>query len=82
MNLTLNLIKEAFVVGILLVVLTHIIMNLLFLYKKSFYLSSKKNYNFELIVFMSGFLFHILCEITGLNIWYLKNSVAYKRTMS
>lgn len=25
------------------------------------------------ILFISGFLFHIICEFTGVNIWYVRN---------
>jgi hypothetical protein len=31
--------------------------------------------NLNLKLFLSAFLFHIFCEITGLNIWYSKNYV-------
>ena len=24
-------------------------------------------------LFISGFLFHIICEVTGVNVWYAKN---------
>ena len=29
-----------------------------------------------LFLFLVGFLIHILCEITGLNLWYCKNGSA------
>lgn len=82
MNLILDLVKEAFVVGILLVLIVHLVINILSMYDPSFLVSNKKNYNLEIVVFTSGFLFHILCELLGINIWYLNNSVAYKRTQS
>jgi hypothetical protein len=49
---------EAFIVGALLVAL--------------FFLLSKLTKNTLLAVFVSGALFHIVCEATGLNAWYAK----------
>jgi hypothetical protein len=30
-------------------------------------------------MFILGFLFHVLCEIAGVNRWYCKNGVACKK---
>jgi hypothetical protein len=61
---------EAPIIGILLVILfsiTIIILQLIPLLKKN------HNLNIILSVFISGALFHIICEYTGLNVWYSKN---------
>lgn len=61
---------EAPIIGILLVILfsiTIIILQLIPLLKKN------HNLNMFLSVFISGALFHIICEYTGLNVWYSKN---------
>jgi hypothetical protein len=61
---------EAPIIGILLVILfsiTIIILQLIPLLKKN------HNLNMILSVFISGALFHIICEYTGLNVWYSKN---------
>ena len=35
-----------------------------------------KNHIMEFSLFFTGFLFHIICEFSGLNKWYCKNSKA------
>jgi hypothetical protein len=35
-----------------------------------------KNHIMEINLFLSGFLFHIGCEVSGLNLWYAKNKIA------
>ena len=35
-----------------------------------------KNYVMEICLFLSGFLGHLLFEITGINKWYCKNGYA------
>jgi hypothetical protein len=37
-----------------------------------------KNYIMEITLFLIGFTFHVLCEITGVNDWYCKNRVKCK----
>ena len=61
---------EAPVVGILLVVLFLLILVLL-----NFIPLFKENHNIHMMlsVFISGYLFHILCEYTGVNTWYSKD---------
>lgn len=54
-----TLMFEALIVGILLVAI--------------FILSSKLTKNTLYAVFASGAVFHILCEVTGVNAWYAKN---------
>jgi len=55
---------EAVVVGVGLVILYNII-DFLFAYFK---------YPVQqfVLLFLSGFLFHVLCEYTGVNVWYVK----------
>lgn len=72
MNLIFDLLIEAFVVGVLLLLLYK------FIHSLFDFFGIKSDYTFDVILFISGFLFHILCEITGVNNWYLTNSVAYK----
>jgi len=35
-----------------------------------------KNHIMEISLFLTGFLLHIICEYTGINKWYCKNSYA------
>jgi hypothetical protein len=53
-----TLLIEAFIVGILLVAV--------------FYFVSKFTKSTLQAVFLSGALFHLLCEATGVNAWYAK----------
>ena len=64
------LLTEAPVVGILLVVLFSLILVLL-----NFITWFKENHSVHMMlsVFLSGILFHILCEYSGINTWYSKN---------
>ena len=75
-----KLLKEAFFVGILMIVVGTLI---------SFILSKvsnkdippvckdwNKNYIMELSLFLTGFVAHIICEYIGLNKWYCKNGNA------
>jgi hypothetical protein len=57
---------EALIVGILLILV----------YNPIYYLL--KDYNNNFILFLSGCLFHILCEYSGVNIWYVND---YKRIL-
>lgn len=57
---------EGIVVGILLIIIYNIIDIILGV-----------NYNKNIKLFMSGFIFHILCEIFGVNIWYVKEYNKY-----
>ena len=52
---------EAFVIGILLVGLFNIIKKII------------PQYSQMIILFVTGAAFHILCEISGINLWYAKN---------
>jgi hypothetical protein len=57
---------EGIVVGILLICMYNIIDIILGV-----------NYNQMIKLFISGFMFHILCEIFGVNIWYVKEYNKY-----
>jgi hypothetical protein len=61
---------EAVVVGILLIVVYNIVELVLGLYK----LEDKIGLY---TLFFSGFIFHILCEITGVNLWYVNDYNKY-----
>jgi hypothetical protein len=79
----LDILKEAFVVGILVVVVGTLVG---FGFGKLFSTDLppvckdwNKNYIMELSLFVTGFIAHILCEMTGINKWYCKNSVACRK---
>lgn len=52
---------EAILVGLLLVLVFNIVKYVLI------------EQSITVQIFISGALFHILCEITGVNIWYVKD---------
>ena len=75
-----ELLLEAFIVGLLVVIVGTII---------SFFISKlvkstmppmckdwNKNFVMEICLFITGFLTHILFEFIGANKWYCKNGVA------
>ena len=66
---------EAIILGSLLVLVYNIVDFILGFYKlqdKIGLLVYK-----VLVLFVSGFLFHILCEITGINVWYVNDYNKY-----
>ena len=58
--MTIQVLFEAIVVGVLLVLLTSI-----------FYFILPKNFNMWISVFLVGATFHLLCEVTGVNKFYV-----------
>ncbi len=60
---------EGSIVGLLLVILFSLLSFLL----RNNNLIKNKNIQLYLSLFISGALFHILCEYTGVNVWYVKN---------
>lgn len=66
--------SEATIVGLLLIILVIIFYSIK---KNKFILSISDNLDLFLIVGFSGALFHILCEYSGLNVWYSKNYCTY-----
>jgi hypothetical protein len=73
---------EGSVVGIFLIVFIYIsaFLLILFNYPRVELPSDCKNYNktyiMEATAFLAGLLFHIACEYTGVNEWYVKNYYA------
>jgi hypothetical protein len=61
---------EATVVGLLIIIITKIVKDYLLMYIPNF----TGNKNIELL-FISGFLFHILFEYSGINLWYAKEYI-------
>jgi len=57
-----QIIIEAIIVGILFIIIYNIINKLFF-----------NKLDKMLLIFISAALFHIICEITGVNIWYVNN---------
>ena len=60
-----SVIIEAIVVGLLLIGVVKLVSDYLLKYIPDI----TGNKNIELL-FVSGFLFHIICEYTGINMWY------------
>ncbi len=81
MNYLLKLFIEATVVGIgLIVVGTLIAYAVRNFYPKPVLPKSCASYNkyyvMEFTLFLTGFVFHLMCEAFGINHWYLTNSAA------
>jgi hypothetical protein len=66
-----TVITEAFIVGICLLALTKLLEN--------FIVKTPEKIDMDIIklIFISGFLFHIIFEYTGINFWY---SINYPRS--
>ena len=75
-----HFVSEAFIVGIFTSIFGFIISTIIMYFSdKNF---SIEKYHFWKFVFLgffiTGFLFHITCEITGVNKWYCVNGNACK----
>ena len=57
----LRILFEALIVGLLLILVYNPINYIL------------KDYDNNLILFISGSIFHIICEYTGINLWYVED---------
>lgn len=78
MNRVVRVIIEAIVVGVLLIPFTYVAGFIARNIVKKPSLpdvcqSWNKNYIMEVNLFIAGFLFHIVCELVGLNRWYALN---------
>ena len=74
MNITLNIIKEGFMIGLVTLIIGFIIKFIIdYLFKPK---DDNKYYIFIIILFITGFIAHIICQYTGINKWYCKNGVA------
>ena len=76
-----QLLIEAIFVGISLILLGNVVGFLVGKYYIKPELPSgcseyNKYYVMELTLFLTGFFLHILCEVCGLNRWYISNSAA------
>jgi hypothetical protein len=83
MNIILGTIIEAIFVGIITIIIGHLSRYLLNKFynieeKINIYENWNKNYIMEKQLFVTGFLIHIICQISGINHWYCKNGVACK----
>ena len=68
--------KEAFFVGIITVIVGTLI-SLMFKSKVPSQCKDwNKNYVMEWSLFLTGFAIHIICEYMGINKWYCKNGCA------
>lgn len=73
MNIALNIIKEGFMVAIVTLIIGTLMKFIIDYFFKS---KENKSYTFFIILFITGFVAHILCQYTGINKWYCKNGVA------
>lgn len=71
-----DLLKEAFVVGIITTVFGSLISYSLKGMVPEGCKDWNSNYIMEISLFVTGFLIHLFCEFSGINIWYCKNGVA------
>lgn len=78
-----NLLIEAIVVGIILVIVASLVGIIVgkFMSVELDEMCKKwnKNHIMEITLFISGVLVHLLCEYLGINKWYCKNGVACKK---
>jgi len=68
---------EAFIVGIITVIVGSAVSYLFFNVRKGKQ-SLNLNYGMEIALFLSGVFIHLICEFTGINKWYCKNGNACK----
>ena len=77
-----NLIIEAIIVGILILVVGTCVSYLIRLCIKSTLPQVCKDWNknhvMEICLFSTGFIAHLLCELTGINKWYCTNGNVLK----
>jgi|TARA_B100001250_G_scaffold84194_2_gene69548 hypothetical protein len=76
-----KLLLEAVCVGVLVVVIGSLMgFSLSKFYPRPEMPEECGNYNkffiMEATLFLTGFILHLLCEVSGVNVWYLKNSAA------
>ena len=64
---------EAVFVGILLIVIYRIVDKLFPIVANATSIHPAYIQNKNVTLFLAGAIFHILCEITGINIWYVNN---------
>jgi len=75
-----HIILEALIVGIVVGIFGFIISTSLMFMNKNFTL--KKYYFWKSVLFsyfLTGFLFHLVAELSGVNKWYCKNGNACKK---
>lgn len=72
MNIIFAIFKEAFFIGIITIIIGLIIKYFINLFFK------ENNYIFILILFITGFIIHIVCQISGINKFYCKYGQACK----
>ena len=75
-----HIILEALIVGIVVGIFGFIISTSLMFMNKNF--SLKKYYFWKRVLFsyiLTGFLFHLVAELSGVNKWYCKNGNACKK---
>tara|TARA_Y100000748_G_C15215258_1_gene379008 strand:+ start:142 stop:402 length:261 start_codon:yes stop_codon:yes gene_type:complete len=81
-TLGMNLLVEAFFVGIAIVIMGTLVSGIFAYCMKSdlppVCKDWNKNYIMEMSLFFTGFISHLLFEFIGLNKWYCKNGVACK----
>ena len=77
MNIIFDIFKEAFFVGIITIIIGIIIKYFINLFFKEINI-----YVFILILFITGFVIHIECQIIGINKYYCKNGAACKNINS
>ena len=83
MNIILGTIIEAIFVGIITIIIGHIsrfVLNKFYNVEDivNIYKDWNKDYIMEKKLFLTGFLTHIICQISGINNWYCKNGIACK----
>jgi len=74
-----NVISESFFVGIGLIILGLLIYWLIMTFVRKSTPSMTDALWMALVFFLSGFFFHIICQIVGINRWYCENGNACKK---
>lgn len=76
MNKYIQILRDAFLVGIMLIILG---IPILFIFDKL--IKNRSYYYYSIIFLLCGIIFYLICEFSGINKWYCKNGIEFSNTL-